>query len=92
MLIVARRRLLVAFVFVERRAAEPILPLELFRNRIFSVCGAIGFIIGFALFGSVTYLPLFLQIVKGRSPTSSGLQLTPMMARPARHVDRRAAS
>ena len=49
---------------------------------------AIGFIIGFALFGSVTYLPLFLQIVKGRSPTTSGLQLTPMMARPARHVDR----
>ena len=44
------------------------------------VCAAIGFIIGLALFGSVTYLPLFLQIVKGRSPTSSGLQLTPMMA------------
>jgi EmrB/QacA subfamily drug resistance transporter len=72
--------LLVAFVFAERRATEPILPLELFRNRIFTVCAAIGFIIGFALFGSVTYLPIFLQIVKGRSPTSSGLQLTPMMA------------
>ena len=72
--------LLVGFVFAERRAAEPILPLELFRNRIFTVCAAIGFIIGFALFGSVTYLPIFLQIVKGRSPTSSGLQLTPMMA------------
>jgi EmrB/QacA subfamily drug resistance transporter len=72
--------LLVAFVFAERRASEPILPLELFRNRIFTVCAAVGFIIGFALFGSVTYLPIFLQIVKGRSPTSSGLQLTPMMA------------
>src|SRR5205085_149126 len=71
--------LLVAFLFVERRAGEPILPLELFRNRIFSVCAAIGFIIGLALFGSITYLPLFLQIVRGRSPTSSGLQLTPMM-------------
>ena len=71
--------LLVAFVFAERRAKEPILPLELFRNRIFTVCAAIGFIIGLALFGSVTYLPIFLQIVKGRSPTSSGLQLTPMM-------------
>jgi EmrB/QacA subfamily drug resistance transporter len=71
--------LLVAFVFAERRAGEPILPLELFRNRIFSVCAGIGFIIGLALFGSVTYLPIFLQIVKGRSPTSSGLQLTPMM-------------
>ena len=44
------------------------------------MCAAVGFIIGFALFGSVTYLPIFLQIVKGRSPTSSGLQLTPMMA------------
>jgi predicted MFS family arabinose efflux permease len=72
--------LLVLFLWAERRAAEPILPLELFRNRIFSVCAGVGFIIGLALFGSVTYLPLFLQIVKGRSPTSSGLQLTPMMA------------
>jgi EmrB/QacA subfamily drug resistance transporter len=72
--------LLVLFALAERRAAEPILPLELFRNRTFSVCAAIGFIIGLALFGAVTYLPLFLQIVKGRSPTSSGLQLTPMMA------------
>ena len=71
--------LLALFVFAERRATEPILPLELFRNRIFSVCAGIGFIIGLALFGSVTYLPIFLQIVKGRSPTSSGLQLTPMM-------------
>jgi EmrB/QacA subfamily drug resistance transporter len=71
--------LLTGFVFQERRAAEPILPMELFRNRIFSVCAAIGFIIGLALFGSVTYLPVFLQIVKGLSPTSSGLALTPMM-------------
>ena len=49
-------------------------------SRIFVVCSAIGFIIGVALFGSVTFLPLFLQIVRGKSPTSSGLQLTPMMA------------
>src|SRR5262249_42761519 len=63
--------LLVGFLFAERSAKEPILPLELFRNRIFSVCSGIGFIIGLALFGSVTYLPVFLQIVKGRSPTSS---------------------
>jgi MFS family permease len=72
--------LLAVFLVAERRASEPILPLELFRNRIFAVCAAIGFIIGLAMFGSVTYLPLFLQIVRGRSPTSSGLQLTPMMA------------
>ena len=71
--------LLVAFVFVERRAAEPILPLALFKNRTFSVTSAIGFIIGVALFGSITYLPLYLQIVKGHSPTQSGLLLTPMM-------------
>jgi EmrB/QacA subfamily drug resistance transporter len=71
---------LTLFVFAEARASEPILPLELFRNRIFTVCAAIGFIIGLALFGAVTYLPVFLQISKGRSPTSSGLQLTPMMA------------
>ena len=59
--------------------AEPILPLSLFRNRTFAVTSAIGFIIGLALFGAVTYLPLYLQITKGSSPTSSGLQLTPLM-------------
>ncbi len=72
--------LLTGFVFAERRAQEPILPMDLFRNRIFSVCAAVGFIIGLAMFGSVTYLPVFLQISKGMSPTRSGLQLTPMMA------------
>jgi hypothetical protein len=56
----------------EARAAEPILPLELFRNRIFRVTSAVGFVVGLALFGSVTYLPLYLQIVKGHSPTESG--------------------
>ena len=72
--------LLVAFVFVERRASEPILPLELFRNRVFSVSSAVGFIVGLALFGAVSFLPLYLQIVKGHSPTVSGLLMTPMMA------------
>jgi len=72
--------LLVLFPFAERRSTEPILPLSLFRNRIFVVSSAVGFIIGVALFGSITFLPLFLQIVRGRNPTSSGLQLTPMMA------------
>jgi EmrB/QacA subfamily drug resistance transporter len=78
-LIVVGVALLVAFVYVEHRAKEPILPLELFRNRTFVVTSTIGFIIGLALFGSLTYLPVFLQVVKGKSPTSSGLQLTPMM-------------
>jgi EmrB/QacA subfamily drug resistance transporter len=70
---------LVGFVFVERSAAEPIMPLALFRNRVFTTTSAIGFIVGLALFGAVTYLPLYLQIVKGRSPTESGLALTPLM-------------
>ena len=64
--------LLVAFAFVERRASEPILPLDLFRNRTFSVTSAIGFVVGFALFGGITYLPLYLQIVKGAGATESG--------------------
>jgi EmrB/QacA subfamily drug resistance transporter len=67
------------FIFVESRAAEPIIPLSLFKNRTFSVTSAIGFIVGFALFGAITYLPLYLQITKGSSPTVSGLQLTPLM-------------
>jgi EmrB/QacA subfamily drug resistance transporter len=71
--------LLVAFGLVEQRAAEPIVPLSLFRNPVFTVTGMVGFIVGFALFGAVTYLPLYLQIVKGHSPTASGLLLTPMM-------------
>src|SRR3954471_7597775 len=79
-LIVGGFALLGAFVFVESRAAEPILPLEIFRNRVFTVTSVIGFIIGLALFGAITYLPLYLQDVKGHSPTTSGLLITPMMA------------
>ena len=67
------------FPLVEARAAEPLLPLALFRNRVFVVASAVGFIIGLALFGSVTYLPLYLQVVKGHSPTESGLLLLPLM-------------
>src|SRR5205085_3509805 len=64
-LIVGGFVLLGAFVFVESRAAEPILPLEIFRNRVFTVTSVIGFIIGLALFGAIIYLPLYLQDVKG---------------------------
>ncbi|HEX6560114.1 MAG TPA: MDR family MFS transporter [Longimicrobiales bacterium] len=67
------------FIVVERRAREPVLPLRLFRDRTFVLCSVVGMVIGVTLFGSVTYLPLFLQIVKGSSPTGSGLQLAPMM-------------
>lgn len=71
--------LLIAFLLTERRAAEPVLPPRLFANRIFSVTSGVGLIVGFALFGSVTYLPLFLQVVRGSSPTGSGLQILPLM-------------
>ena len=64
-----------------RAPAEPILPLDaLPQPRRSASTSAIGFIVGFALFGAVTYLPLYLQIVKGQSPTQSGLLLTPLMA------------
>ena len=71
--------LTVLFVVVERRAAEPVIPLHLFANRVFSAASAIGFVVGFAMFGALTFLPLFFQIVKGVSPTASGLRLFPMM-------------
>jgi EmrB/QacA subfamily drug resistance transporter len=76
---VASLVLVVLFANVERRAAEPILPPRLFANPVFSVTSAIGLVVGFALFGSVTYLPLFLQVVNGASPTGSGLQILPLM-------------
>ncbi len=70
----------VGFVVAERYAAEPLVPLHLFRNRVFSVASAVGFIVGISLFGSVTYIPLYLQVVKGASPTQSGLEMLPLMA------------
>jgi EmrB/QacA subfamily drug resistance transporter len=70
---------LVLFAVAERRASEPVLPLHLFRNPIFTLTSAVGLIVGFAMFGSITFLPLFLQTVKGATPTASGLQLVPVM-------------
>ncbi len=67
------------FVWAEHRAAEPIIPLRLFRNRVFTSASTIGFVVGFAMFGALTFLPLFLQVVKGVSPTASGLRLFPLM-------------
>jgi EmrB/QacA subfamily drug resistance transporter len=68
------------FVFVERRAAEPVLPLHLFKTRVFSVTSVVGFIVGFGMFGAITYLPAFFQVVRGISPTISGVYLLPLMA------------
>jgi EmrB/QacA subfamily drug resistance transporter len=72
--------LTVAFVLAERRATEPVLPLHLFRNRTFAATSVAGFIVGLAMFGSITYLPTFFQIVRGISPTLSGIQMLPLMA------------
>ncbi|MFF5896185.1 DHA2 family efflux MFS transporter permease subunit [Streptomyces argenteolus] len=71
--------LLVAFVAAERRAAEPVLPLKLFRMRTFSLVAVISFVIGFAMFGAMTYLPTFLQVVHGITPTMSGVHMLPMV-------------
>jgi EmrB/QacA subfamily drug resistance transporter len=70
--------LLVAFVAWEARASEPILPLRLFRNPIFTVASAITGLLGLALFGAVVYLPEYLQVVRGASAIASGLQLIPL--------------
>ncbi|MBT2390777.1 MFS transporter [Streptomyces sp. ISL-1] len=71
--------LLVVFVYVERRAVEPVLPLKLFRIRTFTLVAVISFVVGFAMFGAITYLPTFLQVVHGISPTLSGVHLLPMV-------------
>ena len=78
-LITAAAVALAAFIAIERRASEPVLPPRLFTQRTFVIGTLVGLIVGFALFGSVTYLPLFLQIVKRATPTASGLQMVPMM-------------
>ncbi|WSQ08704.1 MFS transporter [Streptomyces sp. NBC_01231] len=68
-----------AFVAVERRAAEPVLPLKLFRIRTFALSAVISFVVGFAMFGAMTYLPTFLQVVQGVTPTLSGVHMLPMV-------------
>jgi len=67
------------FCVVELRVAEPILPLHVFKNRNFSLTMALTFLTGLAMFGAMTFLPLYQQTVQGESPTISGLALTPMM-------------
>ncbi|MFD7129423.1 MULTISPECIES: MFS transporter [Streptomyces] len=71
--------LLVAFIAVERRAVEPVLPLKLFRTRTFALVAVISFVIGFAMFGAMTYLPTFLQVVHDITPTMSGVHMLPMV-------------
>jgi EmrB/QacA subfamily drug resistance transporter len=70
---------LAGFCVVEMRVVEPILPLHVFKNRNFSITMALTFLTGLAMFGAMTFLPLYQQTVQGESPTISGLALTPMM-------------
>jgi EmrB/QacA subfamily drug resistance transporter len=70
---------LLAFGYVESRAAEPILPLRLFRGNVFSVSSVLSFIVGFALLGTMTFLPTYLQYCQGVSATVSGLRTLPMV-------------
>lgn len=69
----------VLFLVAERYAAEPLIPLRLFRESIFNLTGLIGAVVGIALFGAASYLPTFLQMVDGASATESGLLMLPMM-------------
>ncbi|CAL9288281.1 Putative multidrug resistance protein MdtD [Streptomyces sp. enrichment culture] len=70
----------VLFLVVERFAAEPLMPLRLFRDSVFNVTGLVGLVIGVGLFGAAGYLPTYLQMVDGASATESGLLMLPMMA------------
>ncbi len=72
--------MLATFIAAERAAADPVIPLRLFRNPSFLVAAGVGFLVGFAMFGAITYLPQYQQIVRGASATASGLQLFPLMA------------
>ena len=79
LLIVLAIGMLVAFVFAERRAAEPLFPLRLFRNPVIRITGPLIFVVGFGMLGITTFMPLYQQIVDGVSPTMSGLRLAPLM-------------
>jgi EmrB/QacA subfamily drug resistance transporter len=78
-LLVAGIVLAVAFVVAEHLVSEPIIPMRLFHNRTFSVGNLFGFIMGFGMFGGIIYLPVYLQVVKGYTPTESGLAMLPMV-------------
>ncbi len=71
---------LAIFVWVESRVAEPILPIRLFASPVFTVCCILGFIVGFAMLGALTFLPTFMQFVNGVSATESGMRTLPMVA------------
>lgn len=78
-LLVLAIALFAGLVWVERRAADPVLPLQLFRDRVFAIACTHGLLAGCALFGSVAFVPLFVQSVLGTSATAAGATLTPML-------------
>jgi EmrB/QacA subfamily drug resistance transporter len=67
------------FILAERRAAEPVMPPRLFANRVFTSASVVGFAVGFSMFGALAYLPQYMQVVRGVSPTQSGLRLLPLL-------------
>ncbi|MEU4105819.1 MFS transporter [Streptomyces tanashiensis] len=67
------------FLIVEHFAPEPLIPLRLFRDSVFTVTALVGAVVGIALFGAASYLPSFLQMVEGASATESGLLMLPLM-------------
>lgn len=77
--VVAAIVLAVVFVFVELRVTEPIIPMGLFRNSIFTIANIYGFIMGFAMFGGIIFLPIYFQGVMGMSATRSGMAMIPMV-------------
>ncbi len=79
-LFIASAVALATFVWVELHAPEPILPIRLFRSPVFTVCCILGFIVGFAMLGAMTFLPTFMQFVDGVSATESGMRTLPMVA------------
>src|SRR4030095_3118503 len=78
-LIAAGIAAIAAFLAVERRARDSTLPVSLFTTRNFAAASSVGLIVGLSLCGAVTFLPIYLQVVKGVSPSTSGLMLMPMM-------------
>ncbi|WP_046779932.1 MDR family MFS transporter [Streptomyces yangpuensis] len=70
---------LALFCLAETRAAEPMIPMRLFRNPVFAVCSVLSFVVGFAMLGALTFLPTYLQYVDGDSATISGVRTLPMV-------------
>jgi len=76
---VASVALIVAFMYLETKVPEPLIPPSLFKMKVFNLSSAVGFMVGLVMFGALIYLPLYLQTAHGASPTSSGLQLLPVV-------------